>query len=198
MISLKHLIQAAVDTSFADLKENRNILESLQSSRNRFLKLLVLSRFPIVDLAKIHEFIDSQDQMIERIPNELYQLHFELKSNTLPNLDLYTAIDVLLTGKYRQLPLILGNIIPSIPNEEEEDEAYKKLDRMIEMKLYCDDLLPAEFTKGMVVRHGLVEILIVGQFCLHLTLLVGSNSWRIMKLEILVESNSLEYEGKII
>jgi hypothetical protein len=152
-------------------------------------------RYQNVDLFRIHELIDQQDQLIEKIPNDLFHLHSNLKLNTQPNLDLVTAIDVLLTGKYRQLPLILNRMIPSVPDSKDQETALRKLDQMIQLKLFCDDNIPPELIRCMKVSSGLVEFHVPNMFLAHLTLLVGQDSWRIMKLEILVESDSTEYEG---
>ncbi len=51
--------------------------------------------------------IDAQDRQIEQSANELFNIFNQLKVAQMPPHDLRTAIDVLGTGTYRQLPLSL-------------------------------------------------------------------------------------------
>jgi hypothetical protein len=118
-IPVQRLLAASIDSCYGDLlkiiklnydeeEKREKLLEWVGFQRKRFIKILVLLRFPVEkNIYKVHHFIDQEDLKIETCANALFQIHNQLKAAPLPNLDLFSAIDVLTTGKYRQLPLVL-------------------------------------------------------------------------------------------
>jgi hypothetical protein len=71
------------------------------------LVLLRIDHKQYLRLRDAHMFVEQQDASFQQAADSLYQIHREILSYKIPNADILTAIDVLTTGKYQRLPLVV-------------------------------------------------------------------------------------------
>ena len=170
--------------NMSQLKEQSHLLQTLGLARHRLLKLLALKKTPIPPcMTEAYEFVDKQDFNIETCANELYNLHLEYRKTSLPSLDLQAAIDILTTGKYRQLPLILNNAKVKI-DKEEQSEIIEQLDSNLQVQLFCRESLDSALRSQIEIADGNILVKVEGLYQAKLSLLVGTVSWRLLNLEI--------------
>ncbi|KAI8901919.1 mediator complex subunit MED14-domain-containing protein [Globomyces pollinis-pini] len=199
---LNYSIQSCLSDLNSLLKNNLNIIELLpflKKFRLLFIKLLAIYRLPLIpSLPKLHSIIDNQDIAIEKCANDLFLFHNQLKSAKLLAPDLFTAIDILTTGNYRQLPTIIKSryINSPPPNQNETIEALTKLENIMRIRLFCTESLPHQLKTGMSIADGCVSFTVPDEFHVSLALLLTDNpTWRIMKLEFLCESEADKKAG---
>ena len=167
-----------------ELKEQPRFLEILGLARQRLLKLLALLRTPISSqITEAFQLLDKQDLEIETCANELFNLHLEYKRGALPNLDLQSAIDILTTGKYRQLPLIISNLKLHI-DESEQQEILKNMTGAIEVQLFCNEKMTPKLRSRISVSDGTIIIDVSRLFRATLSLLLDTRKWRLLNLDI--------------
>ncbi|KAJ3259842.1 Mediator of RNA polymerase II transcription subunit 14 [Boothiomyces macroporosus] len=168
------------------------LLEFCKFSRKAFIKLLCLYRFPPARiLSQVHAFLDMQDQLIEKCANDMFLMHNQLKTAKIINLDLFSAIDILTTGKYQQLPLIVKNryVIENSLSDVDRMQTISRLENIIQMKLLSEQILPLAYKKSMEISEGCVKFTVPHEYSIKLTLILGEVEWwEIVDLKFFVES----------
>jgi hypothetical protein len=75
----------------------------------------------------------------------------------------------------------------------------EKLERLIKMRLLCDEKLPTAFKSNYIIEKGCVTFVVALEFKITLTIYLGSssNTWKIMSLEFLCNSATSQgdYQG---
>ncbi|KAJ3276543.1 Phosphomannomutase [Terramyces sp. JEL0728] len=167
------------------------LLEFCKFSRKAFIKLLCLYRFPPAKiLFQVHAFLDSQDQLIEKCANDMFLLHNQLKTAKIINLDLFSAIDILTTGKYQQLPLIVKNryITENTLSETERKQSLSRLEKVIQMKILTEQVLPLAYRKSMEISEGCATFTVPNEYSITLTLVLDEVEWwEIVDLKFYIE-----------
>ncbi|KAJ3396266.1 Enolase-phosphatase E1 [Lobulomyces angularis] len=217
-IPITYLIDILSNKSYQQLLNLCEVLQNLQhldrkkqlldysiKERSQFSKLLVLIKWAkkashdINRCQRFHALIDKTDFCFSKSSDILFEISRALKANRDPLYDISTAIDVLTTGKYQRLPLVIKRrlIPPRLLSKSEIDFTYKKIEDIIRRRLFCDEVIPIQLRRGIKIGNGCVTFTVENEFKVSLTLVsLDSNiPWIISDLKILVHLEKDIYEN---
>jgi hypothetical protein len=179
-VSINTLINSAITDFHVGLKKNKSrndLLLLLATLRKRLIMLSVLCQSPFLSnkfQANIAmDRIRIEGSAIEECANALYATHNMLQ-NAPMSIDLKTAIDVLYTGKYRQLPFSSSNT-----NNRSDTEVIQRLEEIMRVELLVNERIHNNFE----IDDGKV-VISTPKFTATLSLLIGAeyNTWRLLGL----------------
>ena len=105
-------------------------------------------------------FLTQQDECFEGVANAFYQLKQETRYLMERLYDIPSAIHILTTGNYGQLPASLKSILPSPSlTEDEKAKTVTALERVIRLRLLKDEVLPLEMRHDMEISRCLDNLL---------------------------------------
>ncbi|PRP87333.1 hypothetical protein PROFUN_01595 [Planoprotostelium fungivorum] len=137
--------------------------------------------------------IEAQDSLLRNAADSLYNLHSEVSERSAPIYDLTNAVDVLTTGAYKRLPLVIHKTIESptitTPRDDEKKRVIDRLSRIIHLKLFSASI-PSQFTEAYVL-NGHAVCGVSREFRAHITLKGDTETepWVISHLDIFVRSD---------
>lgn len=208
-VDLSVLVKRTAETSFlafkelcdsnperSDAEKKIGLLKFINKTRQRLLRLLVLSRWcgqiPLVECCQqLVGTLSNHDTSFVQAADSLFFLHEGLQQARAPMYDIPSAVEVLLTGSYRRLPKCIEDLgmQPMLAGDEKES-MLQKLDTMLRSRL-LDVPLPREVT-AVKVAKGMVTLHVDEEFEAQLTLGYRGNPllWRVLHLKVLVGEGS--------
>ncbi|KAL1914764.1 uncharacterized protein VTP21DRAFT_8022 [Calcarisporiella thermophila] len=195
--------------SMSDTERKRQILEYTMDTRRQFIKLLVLTKW--ASNAKNVKLCNNIIGFLRQQENEFIGARFSLQwcydqlaESRIPNYDIPTAVDVLTTGTYQNMPeIIKATYVPPKPmSDEEVSAALLKLDDAIRIRLLCDETVPLPM-RCYRVENGRATFHIKNEFEVALTLVPIQSGmvqlrWHIVTLNILVKPSGDAYTDAIL
>ncbi|KAJ3330491.1 Mediator of RNA polymerase II transcription subunit 14 [Blyttiomyces sp. JEL0837] len=189
-----------------DAERKKSILAYTTSTRQTFLKLLVLVRWSksarmIQDVQNIMAVLDGQDSCFSVAADALVNIHNEMKGARDPNYDMLTAAEILVSENYARLPTIIKkSTIPPPPlTPVEIDDTLSRVESIMRIRLLVDEVVPAPFRKSMVFEKGCVTFRVDSEF--EVTLSLDGNfpnlPWKVVEVKLLVKANNPEYEAML-
>ncbi|KAN0015755.1 hypothetical protein ACTFIU_005702 [Dictyostelium citrinum] len=187
-----------------DLERKKAIVDYLDSTREKFLRLMVLIKWSehVPTLTKANNIIDIlnlEDSYLREAADLLINTQFSLVNARAPIYDVPTAIDVLTTGTYQRMPTNIKRVIPPPPLKPNQIEsALERLNDIIKYKLFISEV-PKEF-QPITVSDGKAHIVVDDEYEAYLTIDGGSekSNWVILSLNLFVYSKrNLNGEGPI-
>eukprot|EP01132_Coremiostelium_polycephalum_P003632 gene3632-4523_t len=187
-----------------DLERKKSIVEYLDSTREKFLRLLVLMKWSehVPTLAKANEimrFLELEDSYFRDAADMLIHTKYNLINARAPIYDIPTAIDILTSGSYQRMPTDIKKVIPPPPlNRMQIDSALERMEDLIHYKLFSSDI-PKEFDTP-VVSNGRVQITVKDEYVVTLSIDGASekSNWVVQSIDLLIYSRKdLVGEGPI-
>lgn len=181
-----------------DMQRKMDIIGFVRRTRRSFIRLIALVKWAqqvnkTSTCSDIVDFMDSQSAVFTDTADRLYSLaHIFLGHARLPTFAVPTAIDVLTTGSYPDLPrAIKDRYVPQEPlSEENKTETLERLNQVIKCRLVqCE--LPARIT-DFQIKKGIVSFEVPKEFKVDLTIRGdgADTPWTLLKIEIFVEDSS--------
>ncbi|KAJ1921071.1 mediator complex subunit [Mycoemilia scoparia] len=180
-----------------DAQKRRSIIEYTLHMRKYFTNLLSVVRWA-ANAGKIQKYQDVATQvhnhngLFTRTVDALYAIYFAMPQARMRSYDIQTAIDVLSTGSYQRLPLIIKEkyTIPPKLTQEQISVSKNIINSIICKRMLCGELLPPQMS-NFVVNDGRIAFSVPDEFDVSLTLLQFSESipWHVLSLRIAVDSS---------
>eukprot|EP00798_Chlamydomonas_sp_ICE-L_P000493 gene493-1899_t len=113
-----------------DFVRKRLLLSYLHSTRQQLLRVLVLLQWckkanalaECVDHGKVLDRAASHAKVLESAVHDMYIAHLERAGKCSPMWDVQTALEVLTTGAYHDLPSAIESLIPKPPKRTKEQQ----------------------------------------------------------------------------
>ncbi|KYQ92350.1 putative mediator complex subunit 14 [Tieghemostelium lacteum] len=177
-----------------DQDRKKAIIDYLDSTREKFLRLLVLMKWSdhvstLTKANQIMHLLNQEDSYFRDTADELIMTKFNLINARAPIYDIPTAIDVLTTGSYQRMPTDIKKVIPPPPlTSIEIDSAMEKLNDIIKYKLFITDI-PKEF-EPIRVENGIAHIVVPNEYSATLSIDGGTekSNWVLTSLNLYIYS----------
>ncbi|KAJ1925572.1 mediator complex subunit, partial [Tieghemiomyces parasiticus] len=210
-IPIRLIIDKLVQQSYQDLAQVNEVLGTkahhdgrillakyIQHTREQFLKLLIALRWArsagraLQTSHNLIGFCKTQNDYFGRAVQGLHTLFLTLGQAKVRNYDVLTAVDVLGTGSYRRLPVIIREqYLPPDPLTSAEKHAVlAELSDVIRLRLLFRETVPPAMGQYRVAA-GRVTFRVHGEFTLVLTLvdLEPTTAFHVVELQILVRAD---------
>ncbi|KAF2074755.1 hypothetical protein CYY_003943 [Polysphondylium violaceum] len=188
-----------------DLERKKSLVEYLDSTREKFLKLLVLMKWSehVPTLTKANNIINLlnlEDSYFRDAADLLIHTKYNLINARAPMYDIPTAIDVLTTGTYQRMPTDIKKVIPPPQLKQPQiDSALERLNDIIKYKLFFSEI-PKEF-EPIQIENGKAHITVKNEYDACLSIDGGStekSNWVLLSLNLYIYSKrDLDGEGPI-
>ncbi|KAI8985388.1 mediator complex subunit MED14-domain-containing protein [Pilobolus umbonatus] len=181
--------------SMSDVEKKRQILNYATFVRKQFLKLLVLVKWAknardIQMCQNIMAFLANQNQIFQITTDYLHKIHVELPAARLREFDIDTAVDVLSTGTYQQMPSKTKDLFAVTPlSDAAVLETFQNMNDLIRMRMLTTEVLPLPM-QHYRIENGRIYLKIENEFEVTLTLTGQGEDkkWWIVSLDIFVEA----------
>ncbi|GAM18369.1 hypothetical protein SAMD00019534_015440 [Acytostelium subglobosum LB1] len=176
----------------SDMERKRQLVEYLDATRERFVKLLVVMKWsPHVNtLKKANEMtalLEQHEGYFRETADTLIMTKESLLNARAPIYDVPTAIDILSSGNYMRMPTDIKKVLPPPPlTSAQIISAQDRLNNIISYKLFGSDV-PKEFNT-INVYDGKAHIMVTGEYEVFLTVDGGNeaSNWLLSSFKIFV------------
>eukprot|EP00884_Botryococcus_braunii_P008502 jgi/Botrbrau1/17653/Bobra.0166s0081.1 len=172
------LVEVAVEHAYDDLQKlanslpgqrdedrKRELLQHLNSTRQRLLKLFVLAQWAnkapaVIECGRVLDVASGHAAACRDSADQLAYLHGEAELLRAPAYDVHTAQDVLQSGGYNLLPECIADLRPpAVPPAPQRRAAVRHMDQLLRSKLLQEKLpgklMVRRIANGIVtLRHG--------------------------------------------
>ncbi|VDK60298.1 unnamed protein product [Anisakis simplex] len=191
-----------------DADRKISIVQFAHSTRTLFIKLLAVVKWvksskKFESCASICYFLDQQAQYFIETADRLAQLsREELVHARLPAFQVPSAIDVLTLGAYPRLPLCIKSRFIRDPSISQREQAcvLLRLNQVIQSRLSLVASKLSPKIKSIVIKNGMVNMTVPGEFEVSLTLLGerAITKWTLLNIRILVEDYEIGFGTKLV
>ncbi|KAI8087237.1 mediator complex subunit MED14-domain-containing protein [Thamnidium elegans] len=183
--------------SMSDVEKKRQILTYTTFMRKQYLKLLVLVKWAesaqdIQMCQNIMAYLANQNKIFQDTVDYLHKIQSGLPAARLRNFDIPTAVDVLTTGTYQQMPTKIKDMLTPTPlTDKEVLEIFRDMNDVIRMRMITTEVLPSPM-QNYKIENGRIYFTIQNEFEVALTLMGHSNDrrWWIVSLDMFIEATS--------
>jgi len=188
--SLINLVENVGERS--DVEKKRALYNFFESSRQQFIRLLVLVRWArgveaVRTAQAIGAALSEQDRVLISAADRLYYISQGLQNARAPVYDVQSAIDVLTTGTYPRLPDAIAQAVPpKLLSDAEITDVLGQIERIIRFRVFTTPF-PQEFTFIRIERGQLV-LRVEREFQVWLTVTGPKveDPWKLLRLDLLV------------
>eukprot|EP01133_Synstelium_polycarpum_P003656 gene3656-4202_t len=177
-----------------DFERKKQLVEYLDGTRQKFLRLLVLLKWSnhVSTLTKANEIIELlnlEDSYFRDAADLLIMTKENLINARAPIYDVPTAIDVLTSGSYQRMPTDIRRVIPPAPlSSNQIATALDRLNNIICYKLFLCDI-PKEF-EPIQVDNGKAHIIVKNEYDAYLSIDGGNEkaNWVLVSFNLNIYS----------